>query len=117
MSIKFLVAIQAINCVSRCRICMKFTQTPQEIEVDKHQLELLQADNFLKVTVLDKKDTDGKANNGDVVSELQKLGFTGAEDKKPTCDELKALGLVVSAKERDQAWELLQNTETEQGNE
>ncbi len=119
MSAKTLVTVQAIGCVSRCRICMKFTQTPQEIEVNKHQLELLQADNFLKVTVLDKKDTDGKANNGDAdfVAELQKLGFTGAEDKKPTVDDLKKLGLVVSAKERDQAWAILQDNEieTEQG--
>ncbi len=190
MSAKTLVTVQAIGCVSRCRIGMKFTQTPQEIEVDNHQLEILQNDSFLKVTVLDDggvnhgsvqpntnplppNEPPPPQNNGDdgtgkdgqsssntapngenmgnttlppsqesgsasainendgkqshnksnddtsatIVLKMQELGFTGAEDKKPTCDELKALGLVVSAKERDQAWAILQDneTETEQG--
>lgn len=142
MSNGILVSVMAAGCLSRFRNGVQFTRTPKEIEVTQSELAVLQADSYLKVTVIDDDNNNGHgladnqstdtnasadptttdaANKADtkstavsekynkrldIVESMRELNLDWTADK-PSVKELKALGLDVSAKERDAAWDQL----------
>lgn len=54
-----LVTVKTVGCLTRFRNGMQFTKTAKEIKVDEHELAVLEADSYLKVTVID----DGTETN------------------------------------------------------
>lgn len=69
--LKFLVAVSVIGCLTRFRNGEQFSRTPKQITVDQHQLDILEADGYLKVKVIsqgtddDIKQNDTGDNTGD----------------------------------------------------
>lgn len=78
MSKLLLVSVVAAGCLSRFRNGMQFTDEPKQIEVTDSDLEVLQADNFLKVRVI----SDGADNASMVTDELVNTDVVAAVDSK-----------------------------------